>query len=159
MEHKQYNSTDQLIKKESKENNSSKKLGSKDNSQKTRTSINQDQLDQPKPDPNVNFTKLLLISASFLGMYIALYSAQNVQSKLFEDDHYDSLGFYSNAFAYLGQGTGSVFCVWFIMKYGAIKTMSRFALLNMPFLLCLLLPATKSLPEYKDKTEDIPWWL
>ena len=28
-----------------------------------------------KPDPHVNFTKLLLISVSFLGMYIALYSA------------------------------------------------------------------------------------
>ncbi len=42
------------------------------------------------------------------------------------------------------------------MKIGAEKTMARFALLNMPFLVCLLLPAYKSLDEYK--AED-PWWL
>lgn len=29
------------------------------------------------------------------------------------------------------------------MKLGAVKSMSRFALLNMPFLICLLLPAFK----------------
>ena len=114
--------------------------------------------EEEKPNPNVNFTKLLLISVSFLGMYIALYSAQNVQSVLFEDDKFDSLGFLSNAFAYAGQGTGSVFCVWVIMKIGAIKTMSRFALLNMPFLICLLLPAFKSLDQYRD-TDDVPFLL
>ncbi len=53
------------------------------------------------------------------------------------------MGFLSNAFAYAGQGTGSVFCVWIVMKLGAVKSMSRFALLNMPFLICLLLPAFK----------------
>ena len=72
-----------------------------------------------KDSKNVNFTKLLLISVSFLGMYIALYSAQNVQSVLFQEDGYDTLGFLSNAFAYAGQGTGSVFCVWVLMKIGA----------------------------------------
>lgn len=78
-------------------------------SSKNRTSINSGVMEplkgapfQGKPDPNVNFSKLFLISVSFLGMYIALYSAQNVQSVLFEDDHYDSLGFLSNAFAYAG---------------------------------------------------------
>lgn len=50
----------------------------------------------------VNFNKALICSISFLGMYVALYSAQNIQSVLFEKDGYDSLGFYSNAFAYLG---------------------------------------------------------
>jgi MFS family permease len=89
-------------------------------------------------------------------MYIALYSAQNVQSVLFQEDGYDSLGFLSNAFAYAGQGTGSVFCVWIIMKIGAEKSMARFALLNMPFLVCLLLPAYKSIKEYR---EADPFWL
>jgi hypothetical protein len=51
---------------------------------------------------NVNFSKLLLCSISFLGMYIALYSAQNVQAVMFMQDGYESLGFYSNAFAYAG---------------------------------------------------------
>jgi Major Facilitator Superfamily len=54
------------------------------------------------------------------------------------------LGFYSNAFAYLGQGTGSVFCVYMLMKLGAVKSMAYFALLNLPFILCLMLPAIKS---------------
>jgi hypothetical protein len=35
-------------------------------------------------------------------MYIALYSAQNLQTALFESDGYDALGNLSNAFAYLG---------------------------------------------------------
>lgn len=92
----------------------------------------------------VNFPKALLCSISFLGMYIALYSAQNIQAVLFEKDGYDSLGFFSNAAAYLGQGTGSVFCVWIMMKLGAAKSMSRFALINLPFIICLLIPAYKS---------------
>jgi hypothetical protein len=89
-------------------------------------------------------------------MYIALYSAQNVQAVMFKQDGYESLGFYSNAFAYAGQGTGSVFCVWVIMKIGAEKSMSRFALLNMPFLICLLLPAYKSIKSFSDAN---PFWL
>jgi hypothetical protein len=50
----------------------------------------------------INFWKAALCSLSFLGMYIALYSAQNIQSVLFEKDKFDSLGFYSNAIAYAG---------------------------------------------------------
>jgi MFS family permease len=36
------------------------------------------------------------------------------------------------------------------MKIGAEKSMARFALLNMPFLIALILPAYKSIPEYRD---------
>jgi hypothetical protein len=53
------------------------------------------------------------------------------------------LGNYSNACAYIGQGTGSVFCVFILMKYGAVKSMSYFAILNIPFIIALLLPAYK----------------
>jgi hypothetical protein len=53
------------------------------------------------------------------------------------------LGNYSNAFAYVGQGTGSVFCVFILMKYGAVKSMAYFAILNIPFIIALLLPAYK----------------
>lgn len=75
---------------------------------------------------------------------------------MFKQDGYESLGFYSNAFAYAGQATGSVFCVWVIMKIGAEKSMSRFALLNMPFLVCLLLPAYKSIKSFREAN---PFWL
>jgi len=66
-----------------------------------------------------------------------------VQSKLFDDDGYDVLGNYSNAAAYIGQGTGSIFCVFILMKYGAVKSMAYFAILNIPFIIALLLPAYK----------------
>ncbi len=95
-------------------------------------------------NPNINFGKALLCSICFLGMYIALYTAQNVQDKLFDDDGYDILGNISNSFAYIGQGTGSIFCVFITMKYGAVKSMSYFAILNIPFIIALLLPAYKS---------------
>lgn len=52
--------------------------------------------------PHLNFSKAFLCSAAFLFQYVALYSAQNVQSVLFQDDNYDSLGFISNAVVYLG---------------------------------------------------------
>jgi hypothetical protein len=103
----------------------------------------------------VNFWKAALCSLSFLGMYIALYSAQNIQAVLFEKDNYDSLGFYSNAIAYLGQGTGSVFCVFIMMKIGAEKSMAYFALANLPFILALIFPALKS--ENLNDTET--WYL
>lgn len=77
-------------------------------------------------------------------MYVALYSAQNISAVLFLKDGYSSLGFYSNAFAYLGEGVGSIICVSIIMKMGSAKSMSRFAVGNLPFILCLLLPAIKS---------------
>lgn len=35
---------------------------------------------------NVNFSRLFLCSLSFLGMYVALYSAQNISAVLFEKD-------------------------------------------------------------------------
>jgi MFS family permease len=42
------------------------------------------------------------------------------------------------------------------MLIGAEKSMSRFALLNMPFLICLLLPAYKSIKSFSDAN---PFWL
>ena len=36
------------------------------------------------------------------------------------------------------------------MKMGAEKLMARFALLNMPFLAALILPAYKTIPAYRD---------
>ena len=57
------------------------------------TSINSNEVDKlmakaddgydAKKYAHVNFNKALLCSVCFLGMYIALYSAQNVQSVLF----------------------------------------------------------------------------
>jgi hypothetical protein len=52
--------------------------------------------------PHLNFSKAFLCSAAFLFQYTALYSAQNVQSVLFQDDNYGSLGFISNAVVYFG---------------------------------------------------------
>jgi hypothetical protein len=91
-----------------------------------------------------NFYMAFLCSLSFLGMYVALYSAQNISSVLFMKDGYENLGFYSNAMAYLSEGIGSIFVVFIIMKMGAAKSMSRFALMNLPFIFCLLIPAIKS---------------
>ena len=50
----------------------------------------------------LNFPKAFLCSFCFLGIYTAVYSAQNIQGVLFDKDGYGVLGFYSNAIAYLG---------------------------------------------------------
>jgi len=111
------------------------------------------QIQKTNPD-YVNFPKAFLCSLSFLGMYVALYSAQNLQSVLFDKDGYDSLGNLSNAFAYLGQGTGSVFCVFIMLRLGTIKSMSHFACVNIPFIISLILPALKS-----QDLESKAWYL
>ena len=74
-----------------------------------------------------------------------MYSAQNVQTVLFNKDDYGQLGFYSNAVVYLGQGTGSIFCVFFTAKYGDSKSMAWSSLFALPFIISLLAPAYKSL--------------
>lgn len=51
---------------------------------------------------HINLGKALLCSSGFLLLYTALYSAQNVQSVLFQKDNLGQLGFYSNAVVYLG---------------------------------------------------------
>ena len=102
---------------------------------------------------NPNFSRLFLVSLSFLGMYVALYSAQNLSADLFSKDGFDELGNYAVAVAYLSEGLGSIFCVFIIMKYGATKSMSRFALLSIPFIASLIFPALKS--QNKDSTSFI----
>jgi len=94
--------------------------------------------------PHLNFSKAFLCSAAFLFQYVALYSAQNVQSVLFQDDNYDNLGFISNAVVYLGQGSGSIFCVYFSSKYGDSKSMAWASIFAIPFIVSLLLPAYRS---------------
>jgi predicted MFS family arabinose efflux permease len=96
-------------------------------------------------NPHLNLKKALLCSLAFLLQYTALYSAQNVQSVLFEKDNYGSLGFYSNAVAYLGQGSGSIFCVFISQKIGDSRSMAWSSLFALPFLFSMLLPAYKSI--------------
>ena len=93
---------------------------------------------------NPNFSRLFLVSLSFLGMYIALYSVQNITADMFKKEGYASLGNYAIACQYLSEGFGSIFCVFIIMKYGATKSMARFALMNIPFIASLIIPAVKT---------------
>ncbi len=97
-----------------------------------------------KIDHYLNFRQALLCSMAFLGLYVAIYSAQNIQSVVFEKDGYGNLGFYSNAVAYLAQGTGSVFCVFIQKKIGDARSMAYSSCLCIPFIICLILPALKS---------------
>ena len=99
---------------------------------------------------HLNIWKALLCSFAFLLQYTALYSAQNVQSVLFSKDNYGQLGFYSNAVVYFGQGTGSIFCVFFTAKYGDSKSMAWSSLFALPFIISLLAPAYKSLDLHTD---------
>ncbi|CDW77194.1 major facilitator superfamily protein [Stylonychia lemnae] len=92
----------------------------------------------------LNFGKAFMCSLGFLGLYTTIYSAQNIQTVVFQRDGYDSLGFYSNAVAYLFQGLGSVFCVFIQEKIGDILTMAYGAVLNIPFMIIIILPALKS---------------
>lgn len=55
----------------------------------------------------INFWKATACSFLFLTLYVALYSIQNIQSLLFEEDNYGKLGFYSNAIDQIGQIFGA----------------------------------------------------
>eukprot|EP00347_Sterkiella_histriomuscorum_P023537 403334265 len=82
-----------------------------------------------------------MCSLGFLGVYVAVYSAQNAQSQIYDIDGYKNLGYVSNAVAYVGQGVGSIFCVYVMQRVGDIKAMAYSALLSLPFIISLLLPA------------------
>lgn len=60
---------------------------------------------------------------------------------MYDSDGYKNLGYISNAVAYVGQGTGSVFCVYVMQRVGDVKAMAYSALLSLPFIISLLLPA------------------
>ena len=106
------------------------------------------QLSQQKYNDYLNFPKTLLCSIAFLGLYTAVYSAQNIQSVLFEKDGFGSLGFYCNAAAYLAQAIGTVFCIYFMEKIGCVKTMTIGSWMTVPFIISLIFPALKS--KYSD---------
>ena len=72
---------------------------------------------------------------------MSLYTAQNLSSSLLAKDNYTQLGFYSNAIIYLGQGLGSVLAVVAIEKLGDRKTMAFGAMICVPFVISLLVPA------------------
>jgi len=88
-----------------------------------------------------NLRHAVLCSIAFLGVYIAVYSAQNTQTAIYDADGYESLGYVSNSVAYVGQGLGSVFCVYCMQRVGDVKAMAYSSLLNLPFILILILPA------------------
>ncbi len=90
-----------------------------------------------------NFRLAAHCSACFLGIYTAVYSAQNLQAGLFQELGFGALGLVSNAVAYLGQGIGSIYSVYFVYKAGDVKSMGFASLLNIPFILCLLFPTLK----------------
>lgn len=51
------------------------------------------------------------------------------------------MGLVSNAIAYVGQGTGSIFSVYYVYRLGDVKAMGYGSLLNLPFMLALIIPA------------------
>lgn len=91
----------------------------------------------------INFPKAAMCSIGFLGLYVALYSAQNIQSLLFQEDGYGKLGYISNAIVYLGQAIGSFIAVSIMEKIGDIYTMAWGAVICLPYIVSLLLPAFK----------------
>jgi hypothetical protein len=50
----------------------------------------------------INFWNATHCSACFLGLYLALYTLQNIQSSLLAVDGFGSLGYYCNAIAFMG---------------------------------------------------------
>ena len=92
----------------------------------------------------INFWKAAACSLGFLGLYSALYSAQNIQTLILHDDHYGALGDYSNAIVYLGQAVGSFVAMNIMEKIGDIKTMAWGAMVCLPYIASLLFPAYRS---------------
>lgn len=60
---------------------------------------------------------------------------------MYDSDGYKNLGYVSNSVAYVGQGVGSVFCVYVMQRIGDIKAMTYASMLSLPFIICLILPA------------------
>ncbi len=55
-----------------------------------------------------NIPQATLCSLCFMLLFVAINSAQNIQSQLLEDDGYGKLGFYSNAVISLALAFGSI---------------------------------------------------
>ena len=88
----------------------------------------------------LNFKNATHCSIAFLGIYIAVYSAQNLQSTIFDAAGYGALGYISNFIAYIGQGIGSVFSIYSGQRLGDIKSMTYSSMLNLPAIICLIFP-------------------
>ena len=93
------------------------------------------------PGKYANFWKASHCSICYLGIYVALFSAQNIQSVMFEDDGLGKLGYYSNAFAYLGQIFGGIFSIIIAEKMGVRSSIFFGSALCVPFIVALLQPA------------------
>ena len=91
-----------------------------------------------------NFWKATACCIGFLGLYIALNSAQNIQALLFSDDGFGALGFYGNALVYLGEAAGALIAVYIMEKLGDVMTMAIGSALAIPQIACNLLPAYKA---------------
>jgi len=87
-----------------------------------------------------NFRQANHCSLSFFGIYTAVYSAQNLQGTLFDHAGYGPLGLISNSIAYVGQGIGSIFCVYYLQRIGCIKSMGWGSVLSLPSIIALILP-------------------
>ena len=107
-----------------------------------------------KLDPYVNLPKALMCSFGFFGLYTAIYGAQNIQTAVFLKDGFGNLGFYANAVAYVGQGTGSLFCGYVHSKVSYVRSMAISSVLNIPNILFLILPAMK----YQDLASTSPFF-
>ena len=87
-----------------------------------------------------NWKQAVHCSIALLGIYTALFSAQNTQSQLFESLGYNNLGLVSNSVDYIGQGFGSIISILLVHRFGIVKAMSYAALLSIPFIISLIFP-------------------
>jgi MFS family permease len=90
-----------------------------------------------------NIFRASLCCLGFLCLYTALYSAQNIQSVILDDDGYGKLGFYSNAVSYVAQAIGSIAAMAIMEGLGDRKTMAWGSCFCIPFIVCLVSPALK----------------
>lgn len=66
----------------------------------------------------LNLGKVTFLSICILLLYMAFNSAQNIQSKIMEEDGFDQLGFFILAVLYFFMGLGSLMSTAIINKYG-----------------------------------------
>ena len=103
-------------------------------------------------DSYKNFWKATHCSVCFLGLYLALYSLQNIQSSLLADDGLGSLGFTSNAIAYAGQFTGALVGVVIIAKINDRRAMFVGSMCCFTFTIAFIAPSM-------DTGTDTSFWV
>jgi len=92
----------------------------------------------------VNFDRLILLSTGFLLLFTAYMNAQNLASKILEDNKFGNLGFYTIAIIYFFFGSFSFIAAGIVRKLGDKWAMTVGGLCYVLYCAAFILPLKRT---------------